>query len=451
MNIIILGAGKVGTALAQKLTEEKHSVTVIDISRERLDNLTEFYDIMGIEGNGTSVEVLKEAGIETADLFVSVTGTDEINLLCCMFARKAGKCKVIARVRNPDYNAEINFIQNQLGISSIINTDLATAKEIQKLLMFPAAHKIESFVNDKVRLIRFELNDFSLLKGASLKEIAERIDSDVLICCVERGNTITIPDGNFVLHNGDMVSFLATTENAKKFFKAIGLKNKPARNALIVGGGTLGYYLAKSLIKNGVDVRIIELDEKRCDDLIEKLPEATIIKGDATNRRLLLSEGLEMTDAFVSLTGMDEENMMLGLYARQHSKAKIITKVNRFEFDDILSELDIGSVVFPKYIITDHILQYVRAFKTKGGSALKTLYNILDDRVEALEFSITEKASFTDVPLYKLKFKPNQLICCISRGGEIIIPRGGDVIKVGDSVILVTLRHGLDSFSDALE
>lgn len=451
MNIIVLGAGKVGTALAQKLTEERHNVTVIDKNQERLDNITEFYDVMGINGNGTSIEVLREAGVENADLFISVTGADEINLLSCMFARKAGKCRVIARVRNPAYNQEIEFIQNQLGISAIINPDLATAREIQKLLMFPAASKIESFVNDKVRLIRFELEEFPLLKGASLKEIVSRLNMDILICCVERGRNVYIPDGNFVLHKGDMVSFLATVENAKKFFKMLGVKNKPARNAVIIGGGTLGYYLAKGLCDQGIEVRVIEKEFSRCEELIESLPQATIVKGDATNRQLLFSEGLQTTDAFVSLTGMDEENMMLGLYASQHSRAKVITKVNRFEFDDILGVLDIGSVVFPKFITTDYILQYVRALKTKGGSAVKTLYNILDDRVEALEFTITEDSSFTNIPLYKLKLKPNQLICCISRGGEIIIPRGGDVIKVGDDVILVTLHHGLDNFRDALE
>ena len=450
MDIIILGCGKVGEALAERLTEENHSVTVIDTRPGRIEKITENYDVMGIVGNGSSINVLMEAGVDNCDVFISVTGTDEINLLSCMFAKKAGKCRAIARVRNPSYNKELEFIQQQMGISTIINPELATAREIYNLLMFPSAIKIEPFANDKVRLIKFRLQNVSALGGMRLLDISEKLGVDILVCCVERGDNVMIPSGNTVLQTGDIVSFLAEPVKAREFFEKIGLSTKPVRNSIIVGGGTIGYYLARDLIENGINVRIIEEKQERCEELAELLPEATVLKGDGTDRDLLNSEGLSLTDSFVSLTGLDEENVLLGLYANKHSKAKVVTKVNRLEFDDILSGLNMDSVVYPKHITCDFIMQYVRALKVNAGNTLKTLYRILADKVEALEFTITKEASYTGKPLSQLGLKKNQLIACITRKDKVLIPRGYDEIRVGDSVILVTLEHGLDDFKDAL-
>ncbi|MDO4458756.1 MAG: Trk system potassium transporter TrkA [Clostridia bacterium] len=448
MKIIILGCGKVGTALAGRLSEENHSITVIDNRSEKVDYCTEKFDVMGIVGNGSSISVLNEAGLNEADVFISVTGTDEVNLLCCMFAKKAGKCRAIARVRNPEYFKEMDFIQEQLGITTTINPEMATAREIYQLLMFPGALKIDSFAEGKARIIKFQLDEAPILRGTCLRDIALRLKENILICCVQRGQSVIIPDGDFVLHRNDIISFISTPESATHFFKTIGVETKPVRNSLIVGGGRIGYYLAHSLIESGVDVRLIDIDKKKCNELSVSLPKATILKGDATDREFLIQEGLELTDSFVSLTGLDEENIMLGLFASQHSRAKVVTKVNRLEFDDILQNLDIGSTVFPKHITSDFIIQYVRALETKAGSTLKTMYRILDDRVEALEFTITKDSAFTGVPLHELMLKPNTLIACINRGGKIIIPRGSDTIKVGDSVIVVTLEHGHEDFRD---
>ena len=450
MEIILVGCGKVGMALARQLSEEGHSVTVVDTKRERIERVTEEFDVMGIVGNGSSINVLTEAGMQDADLLIAVTGSDELNLLCCMFAKKAGHCHAIARVRNPAYSHELDFIKQQLGISTIINPELAAATEISRLLRFPAASNIDTFADGRVRLIKFELQPYHGLDGAFLKDIPGRVGCDILVCAVERGTEVIIPGGDFMLQNGDLVSFLATHENAVDFFVKLKMPTHPVRSALIVGGGTIGYYLAKDLTAKGIRVRIVERDEERCDTLAELLPDATILHGDGTDRQLLLAEGLPIAESFVSLTNMDEENILLALFAKKHSHAKLITKVNRLEFDDILDGLDLGSVVYPKYITCDFIIQYVRALQNRAGNNLKTLYRILDDRVEALEFTVSEQSEITGVPLQQLPLKGNMLLCCITRGDQVIIPRGGDCIQVGDSVIVVTLERGLHDLRDII-
>ena len=448
MNIIIVGCGKVGAALARQLSDEGHNITVIDSNAERVERVTQDLDVMGIVGNGTSVSVFNEVGIQNADVFIAVTGSDELNLLCCMFAQKAAHCYAIARVRNPDYSHELDFIKQQMGISTIINPELATAREISRLIRFPGATKIDTFANGRVRLIKFELTDAQGLNGLPLKDIPSALGCDVLICAVERGQDVIIPGGDFTLQSGDLVSFIATQEKAANFFRKLKMPIRPARSALLVGGGTIGYYLAQDLLAHGVHVRIVEKDADRCKLLSEMLPEATILNGDGTDRQFLLSEGLPIAESFVSLTNMDEENVLLTLFAKKHSHAKLVTKVNRLEFDDILDGLDIGSVVYPKYLTCDFILQNVRALHNRAGSNIKTLYRMLDDRVEALEFTVHEESAATRAPLAALRLKPNQLICCITRGEEIIIPRGSDQIRIGDTVIVVTLQHGLHDVRD---
>ena len=448
MQIVLVGCGKVGSALAKKIIDEGHNITVIDTCAERVRRVTEELDVMGIVGNGSSISVLSQAGIETADVFISVTGSDELNLLCCLFARKAAKCQTIARVRNPLFNTEIEFIKNQLGISAIINPELATAREISRLLRFPSAIKIDTFANGLVDLIKFELTEEMSLCGLSLKEIPQKFGNNILICAVERGRELTIPSGDFVLNAGDILTFLATRDNAMAFFKQLHLSIRPAKNALLVGGGTIGFYLAKDLLEHHMNVRIVEQNPSKCEFLAESLPEATILQGDGTNRQLLMEEGLTAAEAFVPLTNLDEENILLSLFAKKHSKAKIVTKINRLEFDDIVDSLDIGSIIYPKYITCDFIVQHIRAMQNESGNKIKTLYRILDDRVEALEFTVHTPSVATDKPLAELKLKPNQLICCISRGNKIIIPKGSDSIQVGDSVVIVTLEKGLQDIED---
>ena len=406
MKIILVGGGKVGTALARQLSEEGHNVTVIDTNKPRVEHISEAYDVMGIVGNGASIATLYEAGIEEADVFIAITGSDELNLLCCMFAKKAGHCHTIARVRNPSYSHELEFIKKQTGISAIVNPEMAAAMEISHLLRFPGASKIDTFADGRVRLIKCALTEAQGMDGMAIRDILSRLGSDVLVCAVERGADVLIPNG------------------------------------------AIAFYLSQELLENKVRVRIVERDPARCIQLAEELPEAQILNEDGSNRDFLLSEGLGSTEAFVALTNIDEENVLLTLFAKKHSKGKLVTKINRLEFDDIISGLELGSIVYPKYMTCDYIVQYVRALQNEAGSNVKTLYRILDDRVEALEFTVHEESKATGVPLSRLRLKQNLLLCCIMRGEQILIPRGGDEIQVGDNVIVVTLEHGLHDLRD---
>ncbi len=450
MNIILVGSGKVGTALAKQLSDEGHNITVVDTSEDKISYISEKLDVLGVVGNGASINTLNEAGMVDADVMIAVTGSDELNLLCCMFAKKAGNCRCIARVRNPMYSHELDFIKEQLGISTIINPELTAAREISRLLRFPAADKIDAFAEGRVRLIRFELKAGQPLDGLALREIPHKLNSDILICAVERGDEVMIPDGNFVLKAGDVVSFIAAKGKDTEFLARLGLSVHPVRNAMIVGGGPIGYYLAKELLAHDIDVRIIEHDLARCEWLVTELPGAVVVNGDEADREFLLAEGLAQAESLVALTDMDEENVMLTMYAKRHSTGKLVTKVNWLDFDGLLDELDLGSVVYPKYLVCDFVIQYVRALQNSAGSNVKTLYRMLDDRVEALEFAVQEETAVTGVALKDLKLKLGLLVCCITRGDHIIIPRGNDKIKVGDTVIVVTLEKGLHDVRDIL-
>ena len=451
MKIIIVGCGKIGTTLAEQLSSEHHDLVVIDTNPQKIQQLSESIDVMGIVDNGASINVLSDAGIEDAHLLIAVTGSDELNLLCCVIAKKVSKCHTIARVRNPLYNKERNFIRKSLGITMIINPELASAIEISRLLRFPSAIELDTFAKGRVELLKFKLLPEFQLSGMSVMEIVDKLRCNVLICGVERGEEVFIPSGNFILQDNDLISIMASPKNSASFFKKVGIHTHQVKNALIVGGGTLGYYLAALLIDLKIKVRIVENNQERCQQLSELLPEATVICGDGTDKKLLLQEGLTQTESFITLTNMDEENIFLSLFAKKNSKAKLITKVNRIAFDDIIDGLDIGSVIYPKYITADYILQYVRAMENSLSSNVETLYHILDNQAEALEFSVKEASSVTDIPLSQLNLKENLLIACINRNGSIQIPRGQDTIQVGDTVIIVTSVKGLRDLKDILK
>lgn len=450
MKIIIVGCGKIGTTLAEQLSSEHHDLVVIDTNPQKIQQLSESIDVMGIVDNGASINVLSDAGIEDAHLLIAVTGSDELNLLCCVIAKKVSKCHTIARVRNPLYNKERNFIRKSLGITMIINPELASAIEISRLLRFPSAIELDTFAKGRVELLKFKLLPEFRLSGMSVMEIVDKLRCNVLICGVERGEEVFIPSGNFILQDNDLISIMASPKNFASFFKKVGIHTHQVKNALIVGGGTLGYYLAALLIDLKIKVRIVENNQERCQQLSELLPEATVICGDGTDKKLL-QEGLTQTESFITLTNMDEENIFLSLFAKKNSKAKLITKVNRIAFDDIIDGLDIGSVIYPKYITADYILQYVRAMENSLSSNVETLYHILDNQAEALEFSVKEASSVTDIPLSQLNLKENLLIACINRNGSIQIPRGQDTIQVGDTVIIVTSVKGLRDLKDILK
>lgn len=448
MKIIIIGCGKVGSTLAEELCKEEHQLVVIDKNPQKIQQLSDSIDMMGISGNGSSIQVLSEAEVEKADILIAVTGSDELNLLCCLIAKKVSRCHTIARVRNPIYNKELHFIKKKLGISMIINPELAAAMEISRLLRFPSAIKLDTFSKGRVELLKFKLLPEFKLDGMSVAETMDRLRCDVLICGIERSGEVSIPSGNFILKNGDLVSIIASPRNSDLFFKKIGVNTHQVKNAMIVGGGTIGYYLSSILSDMKIRVSLIENNRGRCEELSELLPSATVIFGDGTDKKLLLEEGLDRAEAFVTLTNLDEENILLSLFAKKISKAKLVTKVNRIAFDDIVDGLDLGSVVYPKYITADYILRYVRAMGNSLSSNVETLYHILDGQAEALEFAVREESVVTGVPLSELKLKDNLLIACINRNGMIQIPRGQDVIKLGDTVIVVTTVKGLNDLSD---
>lgn len=450
MKIIIVGCGKVGAALAQELVLENHDISIIDMDSALLDDITNTIDVIGVVGNGASYSIQKEAGIETADLMIAVTNSDELNLLCCVIAKKAANCHTIARVRSPIYNQEIGFIKKELGISMVINPELAAATEIARLLRFPSAIKIDTFAKGKVDLLKFHVEPNSKLDGLKVYEISTNLHCDVLVCVIERGDEIIIPNGNIVLKGDDKISIIATPKKAADFFKKVGIVTNQVKNAMIVGASTIAYYLSQHLLSMGIKVKIIEKDKGKCEYMSEALQEATIINGDATDHHLLLEESIENTESFVALTNLDEENIMLSLYVGSKTHAKLITKITRLTYGDVIDTLKIGSIINPKLITADQILQYVRAMGNASGSNVETLYKLVNNRVEALEFVVRNNSEAVDVTLQLLNTKDNLLICCINRNGKIIIPRGQDKIQVGDTVIVATTHQGLNDINDIL-
>ena len=442
MNIIIAGCGKVGRALAEQLSREKHDITVIDRKPEAIQQITNIADVRGVVGNGASFEIQMDAGIDTADLMIAVTDADEVNLLCCLIAKKAGGCQTIARVRNPVYHHEIHHIKDELGLSMVINPEWAAAMEMARLLRFPSAIDIDTFANGRIELLRFQLEEQNPLCNNKIKDLHMLSRCEVLICIVERGNEVLIPSGEVELKAGDMISVVASPVNASRFFKTIGIETNQVKNTMIIGGGKISFYLAKRLLEMGIQVKIIEKDRDACERLCEILPKAMIINGDGTDRELLAEEGLAKAEGFAALTNMDEENVMLALYAKSMSKAKKITKVNRNTFDTIISSLNIGSLIYPKHITSETILQYVRAMQNSIGSNVETLYRLVDGNAEALEFVIKGKSEVTDIPLQELQLKQHILVCAINRKGKIIIPKGQDCIQEGDSVVIITTDCG---------
>ena len=451
MKIIIVGCGKVGTTLAEQLNRENHDITLIDTNEEAIQNISDSADVMGVTGNGAVYQVQMEAGIQDADLLIATTNSDELNMLCCLIAKKAGNCHTIARIRNPEYSSEIRYIREELNLSLAINPELAAAREIARLLRFPSAIKIEPFAKGRIELLKFLIPEHSLLNDMRVMDVVNRLKSNVLICVVERGNDVVIPDGNFVMKKGDKISFIASHQGSADFFKKAGVDNNIVKSAMFVGGGKLTHYLCRLLEDTKIKIKIIERDEERCRQLSELLPKAMIIHGDGTDEQLLLEEGIRQTEAFASLTGFDEENIMLSLYASSQSKAKLITKVNKIAFENVINSLNLGSLIQPKMLTAEIILQYVRAMQNSMGSSnIETLYKIAADKAEALEFRVKEGSPILGIPLEKLKLLDNLLVACINRGGTIITPRGKDTVEAGDTVIVVTTHTGLNDLTDIL-
>lgn len=450
MKIIIVGCGKVGTTLAEQLNRENHDIMVIDKNASVINSITERFDVMGIVGNGAVYQVQIEAGIKETDLLIATTNSDELNMLCCLIAKKAGNCHTIARIRNPEYDSEVRYIREELGLSLAINPEMAAALEISRLLRFPSAIKVDTFAKGRVEIMKFLVPEHSVLHNMPVRDVFRKLDCHVLICAIEHGNDVIIPDGNSIITAGDKISFISSPAEANHFFKHVGIDNNAVKTVILAGGGRITYYIAKILEHTKIKVKILENRVERCNELSELLPKAMIIYGDATNQELLLQEGIQQTDAFASLTGFDEENIMLSLYAASQSKAKLITKINRIAFENVIDSMNLGSVIYPKLITAEIILRYVRAMQNSMGSNVETLYRIVADRAEALEFRVANEPSIVGIPLERLELKKNLLVACINRKGRIISPRGKDTIEEGDRVIVVTTVTGLNDLKDIL-
>ena len=448
LKIIIVGCGKVGANLVDQLSKEGHDITVIDKKAEKIQDITNTYDVMGLVGNGASYSTQMEAGIEETDLIIAVTDSDELNLLCCTVAKRVGKCAAIARVRTPDYSEETGYLREQLGLALIINPELEAAREVARILYLPTALEVNSFAHGQAELVKFKVPEGNLLNGLSLAYLGKNITNDILICAVERNGEVYMPNGDFVLQSGDVVSFVSERHIARDFLKQIGLATRQVKDTMIIGASKAAYYLAKELLNMGISVKIIEKEKENCESLSVKLPKAIIINGDGTDPDILKEEGIETVQSFIPLTGIDEENIMLTLYAKQVSKAKVVTKINRVNYKQVINNLDLGSLVYPKYITSEAIIAYVRAKKNSMGSNIETLYHMFDSRVEAIEFIVEENSKVSGVPIKDLKLKKDVLISFINHNGHIIIPTGNDEIEDGDTVMIVTKNTGFTGIDD---
>lgn len=438
MKIVIIGDGKVGYSLAEHLSKEDNDVTIIDRNPEALKKANDNLDVMCIKGTGASTRILLEASANTADLIIAATTSDEMNMVCCLTAKKLGAHHTIARIRDPEYANELSILKVELGLDMVINPEQTAAGEIARLLRFPSAVNVEVFSKGRIELVEIKVTPGMPVIGMRLKEISEKISSQVLIGVVLRGDVVTIPEGDFQIQENDTIYVLGRPSSISHFFKQNGKLSQKVKTVMLIGGGRIAFYLARYLHDTGMKVKIIEIDRQRCMELSECLPNTLIICGDGSDESVLLSENLEDMDAFVSVTGRDEENLISALLAKQSGVHKVIAKINRMNYSSVVKNLGLDSVVSPKVITTNHILKYVRGLKNAAGNQMQTLYKIIDDKVEALEFTVDKTSRFLNVPLQKLKIAKGVLVASIVRKNEIIIPHGNDVIRAGDSVIVIT-------------
>ena len=452
MDIIIVGCGKVGSSLAEVLSSE-HNITIIDKKETLVEAASNDFDVMGIVGNCLQTEILEEANVSKANIMIAVTASDEVNILTCLIAKKMGVRHCIARVRSPEFDKQLVFMREELGISMMVNPDYNAANEIAKVLRYPEAINIESFAKGRVDLAEIRITSGSILDGVALSQLSRRLRLDVLICAVQRGDELTIPNGNFVLRAGDKIHMTASHSNMVKFFKSISAayREKRVKRAVLIGGGRVAYHLAQQLIEMGVKVKIIEIDRDRCLELSERLNKVDISCADGTDHDILEEERVYDADAVVTLTGIDEENILLSLLAKNNGVEKVVTKVNRMSLMQLSDTLDLDSIISPKTITVNQILQYVRAKQNSLGNNVTTLYRLVNDRLEAIEFVVRDKKDYVEVPLKKLKLRSGILIASIVRGNDLIIPKGDDCLMLNDSVVVVTTTKGMHDLSNIFD
>ncbi len=451
MKIIVAGCGKIGRTIVESLVAEGHEILIIDNKPEIVEELTNIYDVMGVCGNCADSDIVIEAGACDADLYLAVTDSDELNMLSCFIAKRMGAKDTIARIRAPEYNDNsLVFMKDNLELSMPINPERLAASELFNILKFPSALKVETFSRRTMEMTEVRLQEDSVLDGVKLHDIRHKFKAQVLICCVQRGEEVFIPDGNFVLRGGDRIGVTAAHVELLKFFKNTGLLQRPVKSVIILGGSRIAYYLAQMLLDIGAGVKIIDKDEKICESLGDSLPQATIIHGDGSEQELLLEEGISSADAFVALTGSDETNILVSMFAMMNKTPKVIAKVNRDEIAPMAERLGLDCIISPKKMVSDVVLRYARALENSMGSNVETLYKLMDDKVEALEFNVRADAKCLNIPLKDLKLLKNLLIIGIIRGRKVITPSGMTEILPGDRVVVITTNKGLGDFSDIL-
>lgn len=436
MNIVIVGVGKVGLNLVRHLSMEEHNITVIDKNPKYVEYAVNNYDVLGICGNGANFEIQKEAGVDKARLLIAATSSDELNVMCCMIAKKVGARHTIARVRNPEYSRQLHFLKEELGLSMAVNPELEAANEISRILRFPSAIKIDSFSKGRVELAEIRIKENNPLVGKHVSDIYKDYKVEILVCAVRRKDNVYIPGGDFVLEKDDKISITASRKQLSSFMKQLGIFEQSSKKTMIIGGGRIGYYLASQLIELGTKVKIVEINQERCLELSRLLPKAEIICADGTDKEILLENGVEQQDSVVCLAQIDEENIITSLYVSSLGVKKTVTKVNRVS-DEVLASIGVESVISPKNLAANRIVRYIRALSNSDGG-VKTMYELVDGKVEALEFRIEEEKEYTSIMFKDLPIKDNILICCLIRNNKLVFPRGEDTIEVGDTVIVVT-------------
>ncbi len=452
MKIVVAGCGKIGTTIIESLVSEGHDIVAVDSDSAVISEISNIYDVMCVNGGATDVSTLAEADAQKAELFVAVTGSDEMNMLACFLAKRMGAQNTIARIRSPFYNEHnLGFLKHQLNLNVSINPEQIIAKELYNILKFPSADSIETFSRGQLELIHHRLKPDSILDGLTLIEMRKKYQGNYLVGTVERDDEVFIPDGNFVLKSGDKVGFTASPSEIQKLFKSLGILQKKAKSVMILGASRTSYYLAKLLLASGNPVKIIERDREKCEQFAEALSGAIIIQGDGAQQELLLEEGITSTDAFVALTGIDEENILISFFAKAQNVPKVISKVNRGELASMAEKLGLDTIVSPKTVVSDLLSRYARALENSLGSNVETLYKLVEGKAEAIEFIVKDDFIHQNIPLRSLKIKKNVLVAGIIRNRKAIIPGGNDFILAGDHVVVLAADHQMNDLSDILD
>ena len=448
MKIIIVGVGKVGHTLAGHLCQEGNEVTLVDNNVTALDKAQESLDLLGVKGSGLSIQALVEAGVREADVVIATTSSDEANMLCCLSAKRMGVPHTVARIRNPEYSREINSLKREIGLDMVINPEQETAAEIARILRFPAAISVDPFASGRIELVAYRIMNTDPIRGIRLADAMASVKEKVLFCAVLRGDEVRIPDGRFVLEEGDIAYIIGRASQILAFFRRIGKETHSVKNALVIGGGRIAYYLCDTISRSNIRVKIIEQDKQRCRELDELLPNCTIIHGDGTDEKLLEQENIEKCESLVAVTGNDEENLITALYASHKRVPKVVAKVTRENYDLIMKDLKLDCTVNPKNITAAQIIRFVRALKNTIGSNIETLYKIVGGRAEALQFQANETTRHLNTPFKDVKFKPNCIVAAIARRGDILIPTGNDSIQVKDTVIIISSQLNVVDLND---